>query len=720
MTAILAAGLAMAVALWAAGAGYAVWALGPRHARLWPALAPVLGLSLLVVASDAPAFFLGAKTWAFPLAALVYGGSLALAVRHRAQLRTGQWWLLLAAGPALLLALWPMLREGAVTTLSRGNHDYVFYEALAQSLLKRGYGSEGLDRLLASDLTTWVLRHGGWRSGLSQVTAFFGAVSGRPPHQVDALVWAVAYASLPGAALWAFEVVQPRSSRPARALVLAASALGSPALMLLRDTYASHLASLPLLVVWTAALLRALASRRPGLLAVAVVTLGASLSILADGAPLLLVLWAFVTAFLAAARPWARGRILARAVTAGALGVAVVPFMLTRMLWQLESLALTGYLGARGGSVGGVDAPSGDVLQLLPPLFLLGTRPVVALRKEPLWVGLLVVAGLFAVALLLPRLRRLKGLPLTLVASTAASYLTVLGLLQLTDKHYPSWKLALSVGTFVPLLVGLALERGGRRAGAALSGVWLLALAAVASHDERTLPTRTGVQLEQLDLMRRLDALDGDLYLVGNLGNEATLAWAHPLVLLAAERGRPLHHTPHRYSYFSLSAPTWLPRHDGRKEYAVVVSAMESDVEGPLVFQAGPVEVRDVSGPKGRALNFGFVERGWYEPERDLERRFRWSQHESAVRADFRGRGCWEVEVHALVPEARLHVTLGAYNWTWVVGPDWQRFRIPAEAWGTHRVQFVYDGPVARVPGETRALHFALAEPRWVAGCEAP
>ncbi|MCA2981055.1 MAG: hypothetical protein INH41_03395 [Myxococcaceae bacterium] len=718
--AIVAHGVCAALALWAAGAGYAVWALGPRWARLWPALAPVLGLSVLVVASDGPAFFLGARQWSLPLAALTYGGSLALAVRHRGALRGGQWWFLLAAGPALLAALGPMLREGVVTTLSRGNHDYVFYDALAQSLRQRGYGSDGVDRLLTADLTTFVLRHGGWRSGLSQVTAFFGALTGRPMHQVDALVWATAFTALPGAALVAFELVRPASSKGARALVLGAAALGAPAVMLLRDAYASHLVSLPLMLVWAGALTRSLATRAPGLLAVAAVTLGASLSVLADGAPLFLAVWAATALLLARARPWARARVLARAVAAGALGVAAVPFMLTRMLWQLQSLALTGYLGARGGSVGGVDALAGDLLQLVPPALFVSPRPVLGLREEPLPVALAVGVGVFAAAALLRRLPRLRGPSRVLALALGASYLVELGLLQLTDKHYPAWKLALSVGAFAPVLVGLALDAGRRRVGAALAAGWLAAMALVTGYEEWSRPAHVGVRAEPLEVMRRLDALDGELFMVGTVGGEGTLAWAHPLALLAAERGRPLHHTPHRYSYFTLSAPTKRPRHDGRREYAVVVAPAESDVEGPLVFQAGPVEVRDVSGPAGRALSFGFIEDGWYEAERDQERRFRWSRQRSAVSADFGGKGCWAVDARALVPEARLDVRFGASSWAWPLGLDWRRFRIPAEAFGTHRIDFDYTGPVAQIPGETRALHFALATPRWVPGCDAP
>jgi hypothetical protein len=720
MTTVLLSGLAAAALLWAAGAGYAAWAVGRRWAWSWPALAPVWGLALLVVASDVPSFFLGARTWAWPLALPVYGGSAVLLAVHRDRLRQGQWWLLLAAVPSLLVALWPMLRAGAVTTLSRGNHDYAFYEALAQGLVQRGYGADTYDPLLAPDATAWILRHGGWRSGLSQVTACVGVLLRRPLHEVDGLLWAAAFASLPGAAAWALGLVRPRPSRAAQALVLAATALGSPALLLLRDTYASHLASLPLLLVWAAGLLRALSTGSPGLLATCVVTLGASLSILADGAPLLVALWGSATGLLALSRPWARGRILSRAVAAGALGVAVVPFMVTRMLWQLQSLSLTGYVGARGASAGGVDAPSGDLLQLLPPLLLLGTRPIVALREQPAWLGGVVLAGALCIAFLLGRLQGLRGLPKVLVGAVAGSYVLLLGLLQFTSHHYPAWKLALSVGTFIPVLAGLAVERGGRWTAGALATGWTLALAVTWAHDERTLPARTGIQVEQVELMRRLDRLQGDLHMVGTVGSEATLAWSLPLSLLASERGRPLHQSHHRYSYFTLSPPTRLPLHDGRREYAVVLSEAESDVEGPLLFQSGPVQVRDVTGPGRRALNFGYVEQGWFDPERDLERRYRWSRQSSAVRADFHGRGCWEMEVRSLAPEARLHVTLGARQWTWAISLEWKRFRLPAEAWGNLRVEFQYDGPVLTAPGDTRPLRFAVASPRWVEGCGAP
>lgn len=714
---LIAWALALYALLFVTGAGWAIALLGRRFAPHWPAASVTVATALLVVVTDAPAFFLGARAWSWPLLALALVSSIALAVRHRDRLKRGRWAFALVTVPALLAGLWPQLAEGLATTLSRGNHDYAFYQALAQSLLVRGYGSGDVDALSAVDTTAFVLRHGGWRSGITHLSAWLAAITGRPVYEIDGPLWAGLYAALPGAALVAHGFLRPRASRAARLLVALSALLASPALMLLRDTFASQLASLPLLLVLAAALFRGLASRARGLHALAVLTLGASLSVLADGAPLLVVLLGVMALTLARGHRTARWRILDRAVGIGALGAAVVPFMVVRILWQLQSLRLTGYVGARGGSAGGKDALAGDLLQLLPPLFGVGTKPLLSLRHEHVLVALAVVLALLAAMVLLVRLRRLHGPPAAFALTAALTYLAVLGVLQFTDQHYPAWKAALSASVFVPVLLGVAVDlAGSKRIAAALAAVYLVGLGAILTSDELTLPPTAGIRREQLELARRLERLPGELFLVGNLGSERTLKWELPLQLLLSASGRHLHHTPHPFSYFTTGVRGLFPTHDGRPEHAVVLSSAEADVEGPLQWQTGPVEVRDISGPKGRALNFGFIY-GWYDAEREPERRFRWSRAASTVLADFRGKGCWVFEARALVPKANLVVTYGGTQLVLELTHEWKKYRVPSSAWNTAYVELRYEGPVQLIEGDVRKLRFALAEPHWSAGC---
>ena len=99
-------GLALWGVMFVAGAGWAMALVGGRSARLWPALAAPMGLAVLVVASDVPAFLFGARTWAIPLGSVLLLTSLGLGWRHRARLRHGDLTFVPFMAFALLLGLW--------------------------------------------------------------------------------------------------------------------------------------------------------------------------------------------------------------------------------------------------------------------------------------------------------------------------------------------------------------------------------------------------------------------------------------------------------------------------------------------------------------------------------------------------------------------------------------------------------------------------------------
>ncbi len=321
----LALALALLLLFSAVGAGPSLWLLGPRWRALWPAFAPIVGFALVVVLADVPSWFLPAWSYAWPLFGALAIASAVLLYRQRRELTRAS--LVLFVPPLALLpwALAPYLSLDAPTTLSEHNHDWMYYLNLEASLGQLAYRDSWSDTGDHFHDMGAVLRRGGWRAGISLAGSSVSAISGLAPHQVDGVLWGVLYACFPGAVHAAHRMLVPRASRASRAFVLASAALSGPALLLLRMSFASHLASLPLMTLLLPVAWRGLRARGPELRVLATLLLAASISVLADASPYLAVLGLVLV--LAARHaghvPWSR---LAPRAAWAFLAPAVVPF----------------------------------------------------------------------------------------------------------------------------------------------------------------------------------------------------------------------------------------------------------------------------------------------------------------------------------------------------------------------------------------------------------
>jgi hypothetical protein len=621
----LAAGLAMLAVLTAIGAGPSLWLLGPRWRTLWPHFAPVVGLALVVVVGDVPSWFLATPAYAWPLLGMLAIASALLVHRHRDAL--GAPALRMLALPALLLpwALAHYLARDVLTTVSEHNNDWLYYLNLESALGRAGYGAPWADTGdLFHDMGS-VLRRGGWRAGISVAGSVFGAVFGLLPHQVDGTFWGVLHACFPGTVLAAHHLVVPRASPRSRAFVLASAVLSGPTLLLLRMSFASHLAAMPLIVLAMPVIWRGLTSRGPGLRALAVLLLAATITVLADASPYLAVMGlAMVVAARAATTiPWAR---LGPRAAAGLLAPALVPAALHRIVLSIQSLQVTGYHPPAAR----FDASLGSLLATA-----LG-QDVHEVRwaEEPLpAVGLVAIAGVIGCALV-----AIAGRTSTR-ASRAALFVPLLvgGTLglgtDLLDLDYPSWKLALTSSPFVALALAAGLERA-RRTGTALGILLLLAQAATLVAATLRAPDVIGVLPEHEALVARLEAEPGHVYLMGHQGLPAGVAHEHALAYLLAQRGRRLHATSHPASYYRVSWPPQdLAVREGDERLVVVTLDPDRVLGGGReLFRSGPFVVLEPA-PGARVASLAYTS-GFMDPEAEPDRVFRWADAQAALIVD--------------------------------------------------------------------------------------
>jgi hypothetical protein len=717
MAAILLA-LVLLGALTLVGAGPARACLPARHREAWPALAPVLGLALVVVASEGPQFFVPGRRYGAPLLAVLSVASLFLLARSRRTASRPPRGVFVALGgvlASLAIALRPQIGLPAPTTLSTGNYDHVYYFGLEHALRDHAYRDlAGYEQALVQRMA-WLLRHGGWRSGISQVSVIASSVSGLPPHRVDGALWALAFALLPAASWTVHVLVAPRASRRARALAAFAAVLSTPPLMLLRETFASHVASLPLLLAGSAALYRGARARHPGLSVAAALLLAATLSVFADGFALLT---AVSLALVAVAVRESGGRALGRAaLTLAGLG-ALATFALVRMTWAAASLSVTGYHGPR------TDPRLSGVGELLPTM--VGLHAEIGARLEDAsvvarasaWLG--TAAALVLLVGLLRASRVARGYGAAVFGASGALLATLL----LAGTPYPTWKLALTVSVFAPACLALgadALARhGGSRVAVAASAAYVGCLAVRLVAWDRTERDRVGVMPLHEQVAEAVRARGGEAYMVGHLASEASIRHEHPLGYLLEASGQPLHETPHAFSYYAVSRP-WavMPLHDGHVETAVVVDPGAAFVRGRRLGAFGPLELWDVSQPHDVALDVVHVG-GFFEPELEPGRSFRWAGERATFLLGFRAGGCWTFDSRAAAGlPATVRVTLGAREERLEIGGDWRALRVRArDAWGVHRVRLDYEGPAPTIAGETRALRFSIGNLAWRSVCD--
>lgn len=715
----LAAGLAMLALFSLIGAGPSVALLGARWRRLWPLTAPVLGFALVAVVGDAPSWRWTIASYAWPLLVLLVGTSAALLYRHRRDLARED--ALLFALPALVLplSLAPYLTSGALTTLSEHNNDWAYYLSLESALRHAPYGASWTD---TGDLLTdmgSVLRRGGWRAGLSVVGTWLGVLSGLLPHQIDGTLWGVLHAIFPGATLAAHQLLVPRASRQARAFVIAAAVASGPALLLLRMSFASHLAAMPLLVLWTAITTRALGARGASLRVLAVLLLAAAITVLADAAPYLAVMGVALVAATAWARHLPLARLLPRAAW-GLLAPALVPAAVYRVVLAVRSLEVTGYRppAARFDAGIGVtlttafgqyvhEVPWGDV-----------SRVVFGASVAGVVVGVVVLSRAMLV-----RARASRAWIFTppLVGLALAVAADLYGL------EYPTWKIALTASPLVTIALAAGLDRSRRAAPAAavlIVGAQLVMLVWSATHA----PDPIGVLPVHEALVARVTREPGRVYLMGHQGRVDGVAHEHALVYLFAQHGRPLHTTAHPASYYRVSWPAQEPAipEDGEP---LLVIALDRDAVlggGRALFREGPFTVLQPE-PGVRPANL-VLGAGILAPEHEPGRTFRWADERATLWVDLPAEdACLVADVRGTpdgdAPALQV-VTRPFARDTWApiadtvltdeeipIDHDWATRTIARSAGPPQAVEvtFVYLGRRRGERVDPRPIHFALS-----------
>ncbi len=714
----LGVGLAMLALFSAIGAGPSLWLLGPRWRRLWPLVAPVVGFALVAVVGDAPSWRWTVASYAWPLLVLALGGSALLVWRHRADLERRDALAFLLPVLVLPWSLAPYLSSGTLTTLSEHNNDWAYYLSLESALRHAPYGAPWTDTGdLFVDMGS-VLRRGGWRAGLSIVGTWLGALSGLLPHQVDGALWSVLHASLPGATVAAHRMLVPRASRPAQAFVIAASVLSGPALLLLRMSFASHLAAMPLLVLATAAISRALGARGASLRVLAVLLLAATITVLADASPYLAAMGVGTLVSAAWAKGIPLGRLAKRAAW-GLLAPAIVPVAIARIVLSIRSLEVTGYRPPAAHFDAGIGAlltsALGQYLHEVPwrevsPLLLL-----VSLTAVLVGVGVLGSAAFV-------RARASRALVFTPLLVGLALVLACDRL----DLSYPSWKIALTTSPFVTIALAAGLDRlrrPGMLAGSILIAVQLVTVA----WSSARAPQRIGVLPVHEALVARLADEPGRLTLMGHQGRVDGVAHEHALVYLFAQHGRQLHATAHPASYYRVSWPAQdLAIAEGDEPLVVVALDRAAVLDaGRPWFREGPFTVLRPA-PEQRPANLVYGH-GVFPAETEPGRTFRWAEAvatlwvdlptaDACLVGDVRGTPDGDARVLQVVarPFARdtwAPIADAVLSDTEVpIDHAWAR-RTLVRATGEPRaveVTFVYLGRRGRDRIDSRPIHFAL------------
>lgn len=638
MSALLLA-LALLAGLNAIAAGPTLAALGPRWRRLWPLVAPPVGLALLVVAAEVPSQFVGARVYGPWLAAGLLLAGVGTLVTFRRELRWRDLpWLGLPLA-VLPLGLLPYFGEGLLTTLSEHNHDYVYYHALEQQLIEAGYGAGEGDASSLFDRLGWVLRRGGWRAGLPIAASVVASIGGLLPHQVDGSLWAVCHAMYPGAVLASFRLIAPRSSLLARVFVTVAAGASAPALLSLRMTFASHLASLPLFVLLWALTARGLHRRPAGLRLLAALVLAASISVLADAIPYLVALLG--TAALARWRsiPRPSPQELALRFRPILLGVALVPFALHRVYLSIVSLTRTGYHGPAADF-------SADLPSLLGPALSVQGHLAQIEELPKLVTGAALGAATLAALVLLLSIQRVPAATRGAVGAPLLLSVVLAALAAPLGHAYPLWKLAITTGPFV--LIGLAVgaDRTPRRLGASMAALLLAGQAVTLVHACRfSTDSAHGVRRPHESLVRRVVEGGWTPYLVGH-HDEADLAHEHALVYLFRAHGVVLRAHPHPRSYYWVSWPTPQLADGSPNTVAIVVRPDRAMVEGRALFETPIGTVIDVGG--GYAANLA-LEEGFTPFEVEPGRRFTWSDRSARMRVELPWReGCLTAEARTI------------------------------------------------------------------------
>jgi hypothetical protein len=693
------------------GAGPTLALLSSRWRPWWPAIAPVVGLCVLVVASDALGYFLASRTYGPPLILFLLTLSLGLAFRFRARMRPMRLLALAPLLPLLVVGIWPVAREGILTTLGFRNHDYLFYTLVELQLLKWPQSLQGWLQRSPAEHFAAVARLGGWRMGLPFVSANLCALFRLLPHQLDGCLWAALYALFPGTVAAAHGMIAPRASRAARVGVILFAALSGTSLTLLRIDAASQLAAtLVLLLIWAVGW-RALSSRSRGMCALTALLIAALASLLHEAAPFLLLIALSLIFSVRAARrlPWP---VLGKRLAWAGAALALMPFTLVRALEAAKNLNR----GAFGQWFGG------ELISLFPLAFGMGTGSPGVLEEVPPAIRALTVIGGLAGAALLLQSHRLHQPHRALATSLAGGIVLLLGLLPLTNVSYFGGKLVM---TFHPFALILAMVIADRLAlthrGWALALVGILAAGSIGWLGTYALQRARpdyGVKAEHLRVSEALRHRDGPVFIAGNL-EAPTPDPEHVLGYLLATIERPVSHRFHKDSYFnSVGFEPAAPALDGRPELAVVWKPgafAESLVRGRQVVETEHFAVFDLSRPGSYVASLSF-EDGWHELEhdRDSKRDYRWAAHGAKLRIGWAPSGsCLGLEAR-LPPgsaDADLLVNSGAGARRFGIGADWTHVVLPLEGDWPELLLSPLSPPRA-LPGDTRPLAFAVSQLR--------
>lgn len=719
---IILTGLAVFLVLFASGAGLSVALLGHRWRGLWPLTAPVVGFCALVVAAELPSSLAGARTWGAPVLGAVLALNGWLVWRRRHELRTNQWPWLLVALPMLVIGLLPLLGEGALTTVSVDNHDYFFYLALEQQLIEGSHLAPPVVGLSLIDRMADLLRFGGWRIGVCVVTAMLGGASGLAPHQLDGLVWSAMYATVAPAAVATHTLLVPRASLPSRLFVCVAAAFSGPALMLMRMSFASHAVTMSLFPLTWVVMWRGLGQRARGLRVLGALLLAGAVSTLADATPLLAALGlAALGQRLVTAQPEARGRVLRRAGW-GLAALAFVPLALYRIYLSLVSLTVTGYHGPR------TDETAASPSQLAPALMGFGQASFEQIADLSWWLAAPAFVAAAAGFLLLTQVHRLRRPQGSAVGSLVLVVLLLFLVMHLMETVYPRYKFALSLHLFaVPVLAALFDRLAARWRRPAIGfGLLVLAVQLITVMPKALAEEghEIGIRGRHLQVVERVVALSPDVvHLRGTAASPRGLADEQALVYLLRVQGIDVRTLPHPHSYLRIKQRPdegWRRFDPGKGKQLVIVSGGDQWPLGGKPLHADEnFAVYDASEAAPFHLSFPA---GWYPPEQEPGRAFRWADRAATIVYEAPSPGwCLSLEARTAARADSAHLVVESENGASVgarifeVGEHWKRLTLPAASVDEPvalSLRFVGEG--VRLPDDGRDLLYAVGNPRLV------
>lgn len=695
-------------------------------ARLWSerfAVAPFVGVALVTISQDYLGFFFQASHSAWAVLALS-AVLLPLGVLLRPAPERGWpslWWALPFAALAIVALIPQLVSRAPGATLT--NHDTFSYAVLYRQLSHHAYRELPLPAADVIDRYYLFLVGDFWRIGLTNLAITLDSV------------WDFSFLSGLGARLGMFaglvpvslhvalRTVRPDLSSRRAAAGAALVAFSTTPLFLASEGFYLQLVACSWYPVLLAMLYRALCDGdRRSLLLAGLLSAG-GLTIYPEMLPLVVVP-ALVFIVTSALRQRQRAKELTgRAAVIGLLAAGLVPFSLGRLIAAFGRLRAihTGQWPLRGplrvlGITLGLDPDPGGP----------------ASHFSPTEQGLTVAAAC-AAGWLLWRAGKNCALDVrTLLASTLLG--TAVALLVLTlgfpDNGYVPLKAALTAGVMVTMFIalGAALSLHARQRIHLLAALlWLAALSPSGVRMvERMLHPRVMVGPELIELGYRLSRLPAVSSLIieradnqtTDVINRAILVDHYASLFFCSRPGRRAFPSPGTRSYLSHVYDGRLDGVDPDRPIFVLQPRDGITLSmGTLIWEGKTLRLLRASWPTGT-----FELRNFHAPELDtqLGHPVCWARrHPRLVVRTADARHCRKLRMRLRAAAERYPMSFDgdeiALHRTWKAT---QTTPLTPRQTREHTVKFVSSAPPVRLPGEKRALTFALTMPAVViAGC---